>query len=161
MELHTWFLAGWAKRMSWMEVARILQTSWASVFRAVDTVVEWGVARMSLVGLSAVGIDEVPWHRGPKYLPVVYDISATCGRLRCVGQHREEATLRAFFDWLGTKRTEQLKFVCSDMWKPYLRVIGEKATGALQVLDRFHSGNDEQGNRRGEGQGGPPAQGRR
>ena len=28
--------------------------------------------------------------------------------------------------------------MCSDMWKPYLKVIAEKASQAVHVLDRFH-----------------------
>ena len=36
------FLATWAKRMSWQEVATVFGTSWDSVFRAVRWVVEWG-----------------------------------------------------------------------------------------------------------------------
>jgi transposase len=30
-------------------------------------------------------------------------------------------------------------FVCSDMWEPYLKVIREKCSEALHILDRFHS----------------------
>ena len=26
----------------------------------------------------------------------------------------------------------------TDMWKPYLKVIGNKASGAIHALDRFH-----------------------
>ena len=47
-------------------------------------------------------------------------------------------TLRNFFDWFGEDRSARLEFVCSDMWKPYLKVIAEKAGQALNVLDRFH-----------------------
>ena len=36
---------------------------------------------------------------------------------------------------LGNERLGQLRFVCSDMGKPYLKVIGKKA---VHVLDRFH-----------------------
>ncbi len=39
---------------------------------------------------------------------------------------------------LGKERSGQLRFVCSDMWKPYLKVIGKKASQAIHVLDRFH-----------------------
>jgi transposase len=28
--------------------------------------------------------------------------------------------------------------VCSDQWQPYLDVLAERASGAIQVLDRFH-----------------------
>ena len=46
--------------------------------------------------------------------------------------------MRGFFDMLGTPRTGTLRFVASDMWKPYLTVIAERAGQALNVLDRFH-----------------------
>ena len=39
---------------------------------------------------------------------------------------------------LGKERSGRLKFICSDMWKPYLKVIGKKAAQAIHVLDRFH-----------------------
>ncbi len=31
-----------------------------------------------------------------------------------------------------------VKFVCSDMWRPYLKVIREILPQALNILDRFH-----------------------
>jgi transposase len=34
---YRWFLAGWAKRLSWSEVGTIYRTPWDSVCRAVDT----------------------------------------------------------------------------------------------------------------------------
>jgi len=40
--------------------------------------------------------------------------------------------------WFGKQRSEQLEHVCSDMWKPYLKVIKKKAVNALHILDRFH-----------------------
>src|SRR5206468_11233790 len=48
------------------------------------------------------------------------------------------ATLYRFFQEFGAERTKELKFICSDMWKPYLHVIATKASQALHVLDRFH-----------------------
>ena len=32
----------------------------------------------------------------------------------------------------------KIVFVCSDMWEPYLKVIREKCSEALHILDRFH-----------------------
>jgi transposase len=29
-------------------------------------------------------------------------------------------------------------FICSDMWEPYLKVVQEKCSEALHILDRFH-----------------------
>ena len=46
--------------------------------------------------------------------------------------------IRVASDWFGPARTEAVRFVCSDMWKAYLRVIAERAGQAVHVLDRFH-----------------------
>lgn len=131
------FLASWAKRMSWKEVAEAFQTSWECVFRAVQSVVAWGLAHRDLTGIEAIGVDEVMWHRGHKYLTVVYEIASSRRRLLWIGMERKEETIRSFFDWFG-ERAASLKFVCSDMWQPYLKLIAEKAAQAIHVLDRFH-----------------------
>ena len=39
---------------------------------------------------------------------------------------------------LGPELVKGLRFVCSDMWKPYLNVLAVEAGQALHVLDRFH-----------------------
>lgn len=135
---YAWFLARWAKRLSWSEVARIFDTSWPTVFRAVEAAVQWGRRHVSLEGVTAIGVDEVAWQRGHKYLTVVYDISGKCRRLLWIGENREEVTLHQFFDWLGPERCAAIDYVCSDMWKPYLKVIAARIPKALHVLDRFH-----------------------
>ena len=135
---YLWFLARWARRLSWSEVARIFGTSWTTVFRAVEGAVEWGRAHAAYEAIEAVGVDEVQWRRGHKYLTVVYEISGQCRRLLWVGEHREEQTLRGFFAWLGATRAATIRFVCSDMWRPYLNVIAEQIPRAIHVLDRFH-----------------------
>jgi len=38
----------------------------------------------------------------------------------------------------GRRRSARLRFVCSDMWRPYLRVIAKKAARAVHILDRYH-----------------------
>lgn len=39
---------------------------------------------------------------------------------------------------LGSEVVKGLRFVCSDMWKPYLKVFAAEAGQALHVLDCFH-----------------------
>ena len=132
-----WFLARWAKGLSWKEVADAFQTSWESVFRAVRIAVAWGLAHRDLSGIEAIGVDEVIWHRGYKFLTVVYEIANGRRRLLWIGEDRKESTLRSFFDQFE-EYTKGLKYVCSDMWLPYLNVITKKASQAIHVLDRFH-----------------------
>ena len=135
---YRWFLATWAKRLSWSEVALIYRTSWDSVSRAVDHAVAWGLAHRDLSGLAAVGVDEVAWSRGHEYLTLVYDIGGEVRRLLAVAEERTEASLRSCLDGLGETACEQVQYVCSDMWKPYLNVIAERLGDAVHVLDRFH-----------------------
>jgi transposase len=93
---------------------------------------------LSLDGITAIGVDEIARSKGHKYITLVYQIAGSKKRLLWVGQDRTEMALRGFFEWLTPERCKLIEFVCSDMWKPYLKVIKEKATQAVQVLDRFH-----------------------
>lgn len=137
-DAYAWFLARWARRLSWKEVAEVFASSWDSVFRSVEMAVEWGRAHADYSGVQAIGIDEIAWQRGHKYLTLVYQIDANCKRLLWVGNKRKVKTLLGFFRWFGRERSQALKYVCSDMWKPYLKVIAKKAGQAVHVLDRFH-----------------------
>ncbi len=40
-DAYAWFLAQWARRLSWKEVATVFRASWDSVFRSVEMAVEW------------------------------------------------------------------------------------------------------------------------
>jgi transposase len=135
---YRWYLATWAKRLSWSEVGSIFRTSWDSVWRAVEHAVAWGLAHRDLSGLTAVGVDEVAWSRGHKYLTLVYDIGGGARRLLAVAQERTEASLRSCLEDLGETACDQVRYVCSDMWRPYLNVIAERLGQAVHVLDRFH-----------------------
>ena len=132
-----WFLAGWAKRLSWQEVATVFHSSWDTVSRSVRMAVEWGLAHRDLEGIEAIGIDELARRRGHRYLTLVYQIDRHCKRLLWIGRERKAETLRGFFDELGAARSAALRFVCSDLWKPYLKVVAERAGQAVHVLDRF------------------------
>jgi transposase len=132
------FLAAWAKRLSWKETAIVFSTTWEKVFRSVEWAVQWGLAHRELSNVRSIGVDEVLWHRGHKYLTVVYQIDSECKRLLWVGKDRTVKTLLRFFRAFGRERSAQLNFICSDMWKPYLKVIEKKASKAIHVLDRFH-----------------------
>jgi transposase len=135
---YRWFLARWAKRLSWKETASAFHTTWENVFRAVKHAVSWGLVHRDERGITAIGIDEIQWSRGHNYLTLVYQINEGCKRLLWVGSERKEETLRAFFRLLTDEVRTGIRFVCSDMWKPYLQVIREEVSQAVHVLDRFH-----------------------
>lgn len=137
-ETYAWFLASWAKRLSWKEVADAFQTSWDQVFQAVEMAVTWGRAHLDLSGVQSIGIDEIAWQKGHRYMTLVYQIDSPCKRLLWIGEKRTVKSLLRFFRWFGQERSHGLRFICSDMWKPYLKVIAKKAGQATHVLDRFH-----------------------
>ncbi len=85
-----------------------------------------------------MGIDEIQWQHGHRYLTLVYQIDPGHTRLLWIGQARRVKTVLRFFRWFGAARTQALQFVCSDMWKPYLKVVAKKAGPALHIPDRFH-----------------------
>lgn len=135
---YRWFLAGWAKRMSWKEVANCFAVSWDHVYNSVKHAVSWGLEHRDLSGIESIGIDEVQWKRGHQYQTLVYQIDQGCKRLLWIGPDRTAKTLLRFFRFLGKERSAQLQFVCSDMWQAYLKVIAKKVPDAIHILDRFH-----------------------
>ena len=135
---YQWFLAAWAKRLSWQEVA--------------DSVPHQLEQRLPLGPVGGALGDRQPRagrdqghrrRRDPmaKGAPLPDAGLPDRGRLQAAAvrrAERTEASLRGFFEMLGEQRSQALQFVCSDMWKPYLKVIAEKAGQAVHVLDRFH-----------------------
>jgi transposase len=131
------FLGRWAKRLSWLEVASVFKTSWMTVFRSVSWIVKYGLKHRSLSGITAIGIDEIQYQKGHRYLTVVYQIDHDCRRLLWIGRDRTRKTLLRFFKFMG-KNASTIRYVCSDMWKPYVKVVAKKLPHAVHILDRFH-----------------------
>lgn len=135
------FLATWARRLSWRETARVFHTSWEAVYRSIEWFVKWGLEHRQLRDVHSIGIDEIHWGKGKRaanFLTVIYQIDPDRRRLLWVGRRRTQATLRQGFNALGPQVVAGLRFVCSDMWKPYLAVVAAVASQALHVVDRFH-----------------------
>jgi transposase len=138
------FLANWARRLSYTEVARYFGSTWGKVYRSVEWIVDWGLKNRSLEGITSIGVDEICYRVGRKFMTLVYQIDEGRCRLLFITKDRTEKSLAKFFVMLnqGTvgqmKRSFLIKFVCSDMWKPYLNVIAKGCPNALNILDRFH-----------------------
>jgi transposase len=132
------FLARWARRLSWKETAEAFRTSWEKVFDAVEYVVTFGLEHRVLGRIDAIGVDEIQYAKGHKYLTLVYQIDLDVTRLLWVGRERTIESFQGFFEVIGDQLASKIVFVCSDMWEPYLKVIREKCSEALHILDRFH-----------------------
>jgi transposase len=62
-----------AQRADKTTVARLLRVSWATVARIVVRVVAEAIDASRLDGLYRIGVDEVSWRKGHRYLTVVAD----------------------------------------------------------------------------------------
>src|SRR3974390_1642876 len=132
------FLARWARHLSWKETAECFRTSWDKVFDAVEHVVTWGLEHRMLGQIDAIGVDEIQYAKGHKYLTLVYQIDIGITRLLWVGKERTIESFHGFFTAMGQQVISKISFICSDMWEPYLKVIRERCSEALHILDRFH-----------------------
>jgi transposase len=132
------FLAHWARMLSWQETANAFRTSWDKVCQAVEYVVAWGLEHRDIGAIQAIGVDEIQYGRGHNYLTLVYQIEQGCIRLLWIGKDRTVESFEQFFNLIGKTISDGIQFVCSDMWKPYLRVIRERCANAVNILDRFH-----------------------
>jgi transposase len=139
------FLATWAQRLSWSEVAAAFSVHWQTVYQAVQSVVQYGLAHRDLSTITAIGVDEVAYKKGHRYATLVYQINGANRRLLHVAEGRTAKSLLSFFVMLrreGRKRQQNLiepiRFVCSDMWQAYRKVITKMLPHALHILDRYH-----------------------
>lgn len=132
------FLARWARKLSWKETAEAFRTSWEKVFDAVEYVVHFGLEHRVLGRIDAIGVDEIQYAKGHKYLTLVYQIDLDVTRLLWIGKERTIESFQGFFSMIGDEVASKIAFVCSDMWEPYLKVIRQKCSEVLHILDRFH-----------------------
>lgn len=87
--------------------------------------------------LYRIGIDEVSWRKGHRYLTVVADHDRD-GAVVWAGEGRGAATVERFFSELGPERTAALEAVSCDMSAGYLKAVGEHAPDARVAIDPFH-----------------------
>ena len=138
---YEYFLACWARRLSWKEVAEAFWVSWDCVFCSVRAAVSYGLAHRDLNGIEAIGVDEVAYAKGHRYATLVYQLNGEVKRLLHVAEGRKVRSLLGFFRMLKKAQidaAETIRYVCSDMWKAYLKVIRKKLPDTIHILDRYH-----------------------
>jgi transposase len=118
-------------------VCALMRIAWRSVGAIIDPVVAEGRAATDpFGGLRRIGIDEISYKRGHRYLVVVVDHDS--GRLVWAAVGRDKKTLRAFFDQLGDKRSAELTCVTADGAEWIAEVVAERAKNATLCTDSFH-----------------------
>ena len=113
-------------RANFLGTAEAFHTSWDQVCDAVEYVVHFGLAHRTLESIYAIGVDEIQYAKGHKYLTLVYQIDQGFTRLLWIGKERTLESFQGFFTVMGEKVASGILFVCFDMWQPYLDVIHQK-----------------------------------
>ena len=131
-------LARWARKLSWDETAESFHVSWADVYASIQWVVEYGLEHRVLGNIRAIGVDEICVRVGRVFWTLLYQIDEHMTRLLWIGHDRTAETLLRGLNSLGAEVCAGIRYVCSDMWEPYLSAIKSRLLGALHILDRFH-----------------------
>jgi transposase len=126
-----------AKNMALTAVTVFLRLSWRTVASIVARVVQDLTGKTDqLDGLTRIGIDEISYRKGHRYLTCVVDHDT--GRLVWAHEGRNKDTLTLFFDALGETRSALLTHVSADGAEWIHAVVRKKAPQAVICLDPFH-----------------------
>lgn len=120
-------------RIAWRTVGAIITRYWADTCAALD----------AFAGLRKIGIDEISYKKGHKYLTVVVDHDS--GRLVWAAPGRDKATLGSFFDALaasgetvGEDRCSLITHVSADGAEWIAGVVASRCPNAVRCADPFH-----------------------
>lgn len=118
-------------------VTKLLRTSWETVAGIVGRVVAEHVDHRRLDNVYRIGVDEVSYRKGHRYLTVVADHDRA-GAVIWAGEGRDHTVLEEFYDLLGDEGRAQLQAVSLDMGGAYKKATDSKAPQARQCVDPFH-----------------------
>lgn len=109
---------------------------WETVKDAEIRYIRGLLRKRNLDGITRIGIDEVSYKKGHKYLTLVTDLD---GRRVIYATHGNDGkAISRFLKWFGPKRCRRIKVVVTDIHDPYLKVLRRRLSNAALVFDHFH-----------------------
>jgi transposase len=138
------FTRGFEDTCAWLAVhtsrsavGELLRVAWRTVGRVCARVAAEQAATVDrFQGLRRIGVDEIAYKKGHRYLTVVVDHDT--GRLVWAAPGHNEATLHRFFDTLGGDHAGQLTHVSADAASWVAGVVACRCPQAIVCLDPFH-----------------------
>jgi transposase len=125
------------RQASIRDVAKELKLDWDTVKTLEMQYMRAQLERAGTPAPRAIGIDEISVRRGHSYRIVVSDLV----RKRPIwfgGTNRSKASMAAFYDALGGKKSRKIRLAVMDMWKPLRTVTQARAPQAAILFDKFH-----------------------
>ena len=119
------------------DIAKELRLDWDTVKTLEKQYMQAQLSKAGAPGPGAIGIDEISVRKGHSYRIVVSDLI----RRRPIwfgGADRSEASMALFYDWLGTRKSGDIRLAVMDMWKPFRKVTNARAPQAAILFDKFH-----------------------
>jgi transposase len=121
------------------DIAKELRLDWHTVKELEKQYMREQLRRAGTPGPKIIGTDEVSIRKGHTYRIVVSDLV----RKRPIwfgGVDRSEASMDAFYKWLGPKKSKGIQIAVMDMWKPFMKSTKKKghAPQAAVLFDKFH-----------------------
>ena len=118
-------------------VTQLMRIAWRTVGSIVTRVVADARAeRDPFENLTRIGIDEISYKKGHRYLIVVVDHDS--GALVWAKAGRDKKTLNAFFDALGEERCAKIRLISADGAEWIAGVVAERCKNAVRCMDPFH-----------------------
>ena len=133
------FVGRRCRAMTIKDVAQETHLDWWTVRRLEMEYMREQLRRVGIPAPKVIGIDEISILKGHTYRIVVSDLV----RRRPIwfgGEDRSEASMDAFYAWLGTKKSRQIRLAVMDMWKPFRTstLKPQHAPQAAILFDKFH-----------------------
>ncbi|MBI4896161.1 MAG: ISL3 family transposase [Candidatus Aenigmarchaeota archaeon] len=130
------YVAQLCEKMCLTDVCRVCGIAWRRA-KAIDKkYLLKQIVDLAQITPKRIGVDEVAYEKGHKYLTVVRDVDL--GKVIWVGIARKKETLDAFFLQLGTEKSRAIRIAVIDMWDPFIASIKEHCPLADIVFDKFH-----------------------
>lgn len=113
-------------RIAWRTVGAIVTRVWADIDAITDR----------FEGITRIGIDEISYKKGYKFLTIVVDHDT--GRLLWAGVGHDRATVDEFFETLGPERCARITHVSADAANWITHSVAANCPNAVRCADPFH-----------------------
>ena len=117
-------------------VSKFLRIAWATVGTLIERVVKRMQKGDPLDGVTHIGVDELSYRKGHRYITIV--INQLTGKIIWMHKGKNADTLKLFFAELGEERRKLIEIVTMDMSAAYVKAVQDTVPKAQIVFDRFH-----------------------
>lgn len=124
------------QKMTIKDVSEVTELDWKTVKDIDKHYIKERLESLKEINPKRIGVDEVAYEKGHKYLTVVRDLDLNC--VIWVGKKRKKDTLDQFFEEIGELKSSRIELAVLDMWDPFIASIKEHCPKVKCVFDKFH-----------------------